>query len=306
VTDQNTTVPANPERRERSAVPSRWRQLVTSPASLFSLLVLLAVGLSAIFAPLLAPHDPLAQNLLERNMPPFWLEGGSTAHLLGTDALGRDLLSRIIYGARISMIVGVATVVIQTGLGVTIGLIAGYRRGWVDTIFMRIADVWLAIPFLVLAIAVAVLFGPGLMNTVLVLGLVGWVTYARVVRAEVLSVREREFVLAARTMGVKAMPTIWRHILPNVMASILVVATLQVSRMIIAEASLSFLGLGIQPPEAAWGSMIADGRDRLSQQWWLATMPGIALLMTTLAINLLGDTLRDILDPKLGKRGARP
>ena len=306
MSEQSATVSENPERREMPVGPSRWRQLLTNPSSLFSLVVLAVVSISAIFAPLLAPHDPLAQNLLERNMPPFWLEGGSTAHLLGTDALGRDLLSRIIYGARISMIVGVATVVIQTGLGVTIGLIAGYRRGWVDTIFMRIADVWLAIPFLVLAIAVAVLFGPGLINTVLVLGLVGWVTYARVVRAEVLSVREREFVLAARTMGVKAMPTIWRHILPNVMASILVVATLQVSRMIIAEASLSFLGLGIQPPEAAWGSMIADGRDRLSQQWWLATMPGIALLMTTLAINLLGDTLRDILDPKLGKRGARP
>jgi peptide/nickel transport system permease protein len=281
------------------------RKLLGNASSVFSIVVLVTVAVVSIFAPWVAPYDPVAQDLQARNLPPFWLEGGTLEHLVGTDSLGRDLLSRIIFGARISMIVGVSTVIIQTGLGVTIGLIAGFRRGWVDTIFMRIADVWLAIPFLVLAIAIAVLFGPGLVNTVLVLGLVGWVTYARVVRGEVLSVREREYVLAARTMGVKAFPMIRRHILPNVTASILVVATLQVSRMIIAEASLSFLGLGIQPPEAAWGSMIADGRDRLSLQWWVSTMPGIALLLTTLAINLLGDSLRDILDPKLGENKGR-
>lgn len=285
----------------RIETPGVWKQLFGNAASVFAMIVLLVVLVAAILAPILAPYDPLKQDLFSRNLPPFWLDGGLLSHPLGTDSLGRDLLSRIMYGARVSMIVGVATVIIQTTIGVTVGLVAGFRRGWIDTVFMRVADVWLAIPFLVLAIAIAVLFGPGLVNTVLVLGLVGWVTYARVVRGEVLSVREREFVLAGRTMGVKGWAMVRRHILPNVMASILVVATLQVSRMIIAEASLSFLGLGIQPPDPAWGSMVADGRDRLSAQWWVSTMPGIALLLTTLAINLLGDSLRDILDPRLGR-----
>ena len=294
--DEDVTTSSRRRRRSRGTLA----QLVRQASSLFGLVALVIVALLAIFAPWIAPFDPTAQNLQMRNLPPVWLEGGEFAHLLGTDQLGRDLFSRVVFGARVSTIVGVATVIIQTSIGVSVGLIAGFRRGWVDTIFMRIADVWLAIPFLVLAIAIAVILGPGLLNTVLVLGLVGWVTYARVVRGEVLSVREREFVLAARSVGVKSWGLIRRHILPNVTASILVVATLQVSRMIIAEASLSFLGLGIQPPEAAWGSMIAEGRDRLSQQWWLSTMPGIALLMTTLGINLLGDSLRDILDPKLG------
>lgn len=282
---------------------SKVRQFTRNFGAMFGLTVLVAVCVMALFAPWVAPYNPTAQVLLDRNLPPFWMDGGTIEHLLGTDQLGRDLFSRIVYGARISLFVGIATVLIQTSIGVTVGLIAGFRRGWVDTLFMRIADVWLAIPFLVLAIAVAVILGPGVLNTVLVLGLVGWVTYARVVRAEVLTVRERDFVLAARSIGTPAMRIVRQHIVPNVMASVLVVGTLQISRMIIAEASLSFLGLGVQPPNPAWGSMISEGRDRLGQQWWLATMPGLALMLTTLGINLLGDSMRDILDPKLGPKG---
>lgn len=306
------TIDTPPTREDGQAPPaaassrssrSKGRQFARNFGAVFGLTVIIVVCLMALFAPWVAPYNPTAQALLNRNVPPFWMDGGTLSHVLGTDQLGRDLFSRIVYGARISLFVGIATVLIQTSIGVTVGLIAGYRRGWIDTVFMRIADVWLAIPFLVLAIAVAVILGPGVLNTVLVLGLVGWVTYARVVRAEVLTVRERDFVLAARSIGTPAFRIVRQHIIPNVMASILVVATLQISRMIIAEASLSFLGLGVQPPEPAWGSMISEGRDRLGQQWWLATMPGLALLLTTLGINLLGDSMRDILDPRIGSKG---
>ncbi|MBS3941656.1 MAG: ABC transporter permease [Actinobacteria bacterium] len=293
---------APPATVSRTGSRSKMRQFRRNFGAMFGLTVIVVVCLMALFAPWVAPYDPTAQVLLNRNRPPFWMDGGTFDHVLGTDQLGRDLFSRIVYGARISLFVGIATVLIQTSIGVTVGLIAGYRRGWVDTLFMRIADVWLAIPFLVLAIAVAVILGPGVMNTVLVLGLVGWVTYARVVRAEVLTVRERDYVLAARSIGTPALRIVRQHIVPNVMASVLVVGTLQISRMIIAEASLSFLGLGVQPPNPAWGSMISEGRDRLGQQWWLATMPGLALMLTTLGINLLGDSMRDILDPKLGPK----
>ncbi|MQA82120.1 MAG: ABC transporter permease subunit [Streptosporangiales bacterium] len=264
--------------------------------------VLAIVVLCAVFAPLIAPHDPLAQSLADVGRPPAWMSGGDWNHVLGTDQLGRDLLSRVIYGARISMIVGLGTVVLQTVLGVLAGLYAGYFGGWLDSLLMRFADVWLSIPFLVLALAVMAVLGAGLTNTVLVLGLTGWVTYARVVRGEVLSVREREYVLAAESLGERPVRSMVTHVLPNVTGSIIVVATLQVSHMIIIEASLSFLGLGVQPPQPSWGSMIAQGRDYLYNQWWLSTMPGLALLVTTLGINLLGDSLRDVLDPSLRGR----
>jgi len=187
-------------------------------------------------------------------------------------------------------------------LGGSIGLAAGYYRGWFVAISMRFGDVWLVIPFLILAMSIMVVLGPGLLNTIIVLGVTGWVTFARIVRAEVLSVRERDFVTASISLGAGNLRILWTHILPNVTAPIIVAASLQVSRMIIAEASLSFLGLGVQPPTAAWGSMIAMGRDYIFNQWWLATMPGLAIFITTLGINLLGDALRDVLDPTLRGR----
>lgn len=267
------------------------------------LLVMLGVILCAAFAPLIAPHNPNEQVLSRRNRPPSWVEGGLKEHPLGTDQLGRDMLSRIIYGSRVSVVVGVSTVAIQTVFGVVLGIVAGYFGGRTDTVIMRIGDVWLAIPFLILAMSIMVVLGPGVLNTILVLGITGWVTYARVVRAEVLSVRERDFVTAAKSLGAGAGRIMWKHIWPNVTASVIVVASLQVSRMIIAEASLSFLGLGVQPPTAAWGSMVAVGRDYLFRQWWLATIPGMAILVTTLGVNLFGDALRDVLDPTM--RGRR-
>jgi peptide/nickel transport system permease protein len=218
--------------------------------------------------------------------------------LLGTDSLGRDMLSRILYGARISLLVGVLAVAVQGTIGVTMGLLAGYYRGRIDAVLMRIADVEMGLPFLVLAIAVMAILGASLRNVIIVLGLTGWVIYARIVRSEVLSLREREFVQAAQALGAPGGHIVLRHILPNVTASIIVVATLQIPRMIISEASLSFLGLGVPPSVPTWGSMISDGRDYVSTAWWLSTFPGIALVLAVLGINLLGDWLREVLDPR--------
>jgi ABC-type dipeptide/oligopeptide/nickel transport system permease subunit len=282
------------------ALPLRGRLSIRQHAGgLVGMTILAIVALSAVFAPLVAPHDPVVQSLVDAGRPPAWMEGGTWGHVLGTDELGRDLLTRIIYGARVSMAVGIATVLVQTALGVVLGLVAGYFGGPLESVIMRIADIWLAIPFLVLALAVMAVTGPGLLNTVLVLGLTGWVTFARVVRGEVLAIKEREFVEAAQSVGSSSMRIIREHILGNVSGSIIVIATLQVSHMIVIEASLSFLGLGVQPPTPAWGSMIAQGRDYLYNQWWLATFPGVALFATALSINLMGDTLRDVLDPRL-------
>ncbi|MCF6467848.1 ABC transporter permease [Nonomuraea sp. MG754425] len=278
---------------------SRVRGVLRDPGGLFGALVIALILIAAIAGPALAPYDPSAQSLETRHLPPFWMDGGSTAHLLGTDQLGRDLASRVIQGARVSTIVGVAAVLMQVLVGVTLGLLAGYWRGALDAVIMRLADVWLAVPFLVLAMALAVVLGPGLWSTVLVLGAVGWVTFARIVRAQTLSIRERDFVLASRVAGARPIRTMRAEILPNVAASVIVVATLQVSQMIIAEAALSFLGLGIQPPDVGWGSMIAEGRDSLSSAWWVAAVPGAALVIATLGINLFGDALRDELDPRI-------
>lgn len=297
------TVGTDPPRGRLPVLLPRGVRLRHHIGGVVGAVVLLVVIVCAVFAPVIAPHDPFAQSLADVGKPPVWLDGGSWNHVLGTDQLGRDLFSRIIYGARISMIVGLGTVVLQTVIGVLAGLYAGYYGGWLDSLLMRFADVWLSIPFLVLALAVMAVLGAGLTNTVLVLGLTGWVTYARVVRGEVLSIKQREFVLAAESLGERPTRAMFTHVLPNVTGSIIVVATLQVSHMIIIEASLSFLGLGVQPPQPSWGSMIAQGRDYLYNQWWLASMPGLALLVTTLGINLIGDSLRDVLDPSL--RGRR-
>ncbi|MBI4321789.1 MAG: ABC transporter permease [Chloroflexi bacterium] len=266
--------------------------------------ILAAVVLAAVLAEWLAPSNPIVQNLGNRLAEPSWLSGGSSGHLLGTDQLGRDVLSRLIWGARVSLSVGVAAVLIAGASGIVLGLVSGYYGGLWDHVIMRLADIRLAFPFVMLALLVVAAFGPGIEGILVVLGGTGWVVYARLVRGEVLSLREREFVLASRAIGAGA-PRIMRlHILPNVMTPVIVVASLQLAEMIVAEAALSFLGLGVRAPEPSWGSMLADGRTYIARAWWLATFPGIAISLTVLAANTLGDWVRDQMDPRM--RGRTP
>jgi len=261
-------------------------------------IIVIVTLIIAVFAPLLSPHDPLKQDIRNRLQPPSWVEGGDKMHVLGTDTLGRDLLSRIIHGSRVSLVVGLAAVILSGGVGVTLGLITGYFGGRLDSIVGRLADVQLSIPFLILAVAVVAVIGPSLINLIVVLSITTWVLYYRVVRGEVLSVREEEYIAAAKGIGGSTRHILLQHILPNVSASIVVVATLLVANMIIFEASLSFLGLGVPPPAPTWGRMVADGREYIASAWWISTFPGMAILITVLGINLLGDWLRDTLDPK--------
>lgn len=266
-------------------------------------LVLLAlVTAGAVFAPWLAPYDPATQNLGQRLLAPAWMAGGSHLHLLGTDHLGRDILSRVIFGARVSLVVGLVSVAISGLIGVSLGLLAGYWRGRLDAAIMLVADVQLAFPFILLALAVMAVLGSGLRNVIIVLGLTGWVMYGRLVRAEVLALREKEFVEAARALGQTDGKIILRHILPNLLPTVVVIASLRVANMIIAESSLTFLGLGVEPGIPTWGSMLADGRGYITSAWWVAVFPGLAIMLTVLSINLLGDWLRDRLDPKLETR----
>jgi len=277
-------------------------ELSTNPVTLVSMIIIVIVLIMAVGAEAIAPHDPTLQSLRLRTKPPVWMDGSEVGFIIGTDALGRDLLSRIIYGARISLIVGVASVFIQGTIGVLAGLIAGYFGGIVDNIIMRLADIQQAIPFLILAVAVAAVADASLFNIILILGIAGWVPYGRVVRGQVLSVREREFIEAARALGSSHLRIIFVHVLPNVMSSITVIGTLTISTMILAEASLSYLGLGVPPSTPTWGGMVAAGRDYLSTAAWVSIFPGIAIFLTVLSINLLGDRLRDILDPKLKQK----
>ncbi len=290
------------------APPRPWRErewvvllarLVRRRTALFGMLVVAVVVLTAIFAPLVSPFDPLAQEISQRLREPGWQDAQGRIHLLGTDHLGRDILARIIYGSRIALVVGLAAVAISGVLGMLIGLVAGYFGGRVDDFFMRLADVQLAFPFILLAIAVIGVLGPSLRNIIVVIGVSSWVVYARVVRGEVLSIREREFVQAAIALGSRDWRVLASHVLPNAFTPWLVVATLDMARVIVIESALSFLGLGVQPPTPTWGGMLADGRVYLSTAWWLATFPGLAILVTVLGINLFGDGLRDTLDPRL-------
>jgi peptide/nickel transport system permease protein len=267
--------------------------------AVLGLAIVLGSVVAAVLAPALAPDDPVRNDLLTRLTPPAWLEGGSWRHPLGTDTLGRDVVSRLLYGARVSLVVGFSAVVLAGVLGVVLGLAAGYYGGRLDDVLMRLGDVQLAFPALVLAIAVLAVLGAGLLNVVLVLGVTGWVTYARIARAETLSLRHREFVESARALGARDATILWRHVLPNVLPPLVVVATFSVARTIIAEASLSFLGLGIPPPAPSWGAMLDEGRNYLTTGWWLALFPGLAILGVVLGINVVGDWLRDVLDPRL-------
>lgn len=275
------------------------RRLIRRRTALFGLVVLVAVIGAAALAPLLAPFDPIEQDITQRLKPPGGADERGRVHLLGTDHLGRDILSRILFGSRIALVVAFSAVAIAGILGLGIGLVSGYFGGRVDDVFMRLADIQLAFPFILLAIAVIGVLGPNLRNIIIVVGISGWVVYARIVRAEVLSLREREFVQAAIAMGSANRRVILRHIVPNAFTPWLVIATLDMARVIILESALSFLGLGVQPPTPTWGGMLADGRVYLSTAWWLATFPGLAILLTVLGINLLGDGLRDTFDPRL-------
>ena len=292
------TLPRTP-RVARNEAWALFRRLVQRRTALFGLVVAAAVGLAAILAPVLAPFDPLAQDIGQRLKPPGWATPGGATHWLGTDHLGRDILARILFGSRIALVVGLAAVIIAGTLGMAIGVVSGYFGGRVDDVFMRLADIQLAFPFILLALAVIGVLGPSLRNIIVVVGVSGWVVYARIVRGEVLSLREREFVLAARAVGSRPARVILRHVVPNAFTPWLVIATLDMARVIIVESALSFLGLGIPPPTPTWGGMLADGRVYMSTAWWLATFPGLAILVTVLGINLLGDGLRDTLDPRL-------
>ncbi len=267
-------------------------------------LIFVAFVLVAVLAPILAPHDPAAQDLERRLAPPIGLGKGAASlqYPLGNDNLGRDILSRLLVGSRVSLIVGASTILLSCVAGSLIGAVAGFYRGFVDDMTMRLVDVWLAFPSLLLAIAFGAALGPGLFNLIIALSLSIWVVYCRIVRAEVLSLREQEFVLAARAMGASDARIILRYILPNVLAPILVISTLQMGTVIISEASLNFLGIGVQGSIPTWGGMLSDGREFMRQAWWLSTFPGIAISVVVLSINLIGDGLRDALDPRLRAR----
>ena len=279
-------------------VAARARRRVSFRAA-FGLSVLLVIGGAAVFAPQLAPWDPARQMLMKRLRPPMWQERGLREHPLGTDHLGRDILSRILHGGRISLGVGLTAVTLSALIGVTLGLLAGFFGGRADALIMRVVDVFLAIPYILLAMGVVFALGPSLLNVILVMAVTRWVQFARIVRADVLSIREREFVAGARARGNRALRLLLRHVLPNALTPIIVVATLELAFMIIYESALSFLGLGVQPPTPTWGWMLSDGRNYVATAWWLATFPGLAIMLTVLAVNLLGDWLRDTLDPRL-------
>jgi ABC-type dipeptide/oligopeptide/nickel transport system permease subunit len=276
-----------------------WRKMVRNPVALLGAVALVVVIGAAVFAPRVAPHDPARQSLIRRFTPPVWAPGGNANYLLGTDQVGRDILSRMIHGARVSLIVGVSAVAVSLTVGVGLGLLSGFVGGRLDTVIMTVVDVTLSFPQLLLALAFVAALGPSLLTIIVVLGLTGWERYTRVVRAEVLALREKDFVEAARAMGVSSTRMLLRHILPNTFSSIIVMSTLQVAQAILQEAALSFLGVGTGSAYPTWGQMIALGRDFVTVAWWLPTFPGLAILITVLSINLVGDRLRDALDPRV-------
>ncbi len=259
----------------------------------------LLLGAVAMAAPWLAPHDPTRQSLRDRLAPPTLEAPDGRARLLGTDHLGRDVLSRVIYGARVSLVVGLSAVVVGGALGATLGIAAGFRGGFADSVIMTLADAQLAFPFILLAIGIIAVLGPSFPTLIVVIGLSGWVSYARILRSQVLVLRSREFVDAIHALGGSVARVIARHILPNVLSSLVVIATLELARAIVLEATLSFLGLGIQPPTPSWGGMIHEGREYLDTAWWISTFPGAVLMLASLVVSRTGDWLRDLLDPTL-------
>ncbi len=281
------------------ALKDFWFYFSVNRGAVIGLYVFMAVILVAILAPVIAPHSPVDQFRDYIKLPPFWQEGGSTQFLLGTDEVGRDILSRLIYGAQYSLLVGFVIVIISMCLGITIGLITGYFGGGVDTVFMRIMDVILAFPSLLLALVLVAILGPGLINAVLAITLVLLPHFSRLTRAAVMAEKEREYVTAAKLAGASKLRLMFKTILPNCLAPLVVQATMSFSNAILDVAALGFLGMGAQPPTPEWGTMLASAREFITSAWWIVTFPGLAILITVLAINLIGDGLRDALDPKL-------
>jgi peptide/nickel transport system permease protein len=291
------TVPTLLDEVAESA-PLLYRALRSRRLVVGAIVIGLAIGI-ALLAPVIAPYSPFRQAPEFNLRPPGWREPSGAIHLLGTDALGRDLLSEIIYGSRISLLIGAVAVLLAGSIGVFLGLIAGYFGGLVETIVMRLVDTMLAIPFVLLAIVSAALFGQSLVGLIVILGVTSWLGYARIVRGVVLSLKTVPYVEAAHALGASPARTLFRHILPGVWTPVIVVATQQVGAMIIAESSLTFLGLGVPPEYPTWGAMIADGRGYVSLAWWVSTVPGLALMLTVLAVYFFGDGLRDVLDRRL-------
>jgi peptide/nickel transport system permease protein len=289
----------------RSVRREQFKQTVDSlrrsPVGLVGFIIVTIVVVLAVIGPVIVPHNPVEANLRARFMPPGFADERGV-YLLGTDQLGRDIFSRIIVGSQVSVVVGVVSVLIAGFIGVLLGLMSGFFGGWIDSVIMRIADGLLAIPFIILVVAISGVVSPGLATLTLILGFTGWVTYARVVRGEVLKVREMEYVLAAYAVGQNRSRIMLSHILPNVISSAIIVAASQVGITILAESSLSFLGLGVKPPTVTWGLMLADGRQYINSAWWMTTYPGIAITITVLGVVFLGDWVRDVLDPNVRGR----
>ncbi|HUG15712.1 MAG TPA: ABC transporter permease [Thermomicrobiales bacterium] len=297
-------------RARQSPARRALRMLRKNRLGVIGMVILLVVALAAVFAPIIAPYDVNQPGQLTKRLhcpaftscPRYGTDqtiDGSTEHVLGTDQLGRDILTRIIYGARVSLIVGLTAVLIGAGFGLALGLFSGYYGGWLDSLLMRIGDIFLAFPYLLLAIAVVAVLGGGLMNVIIVLAIAIWVPFARITRGSVLSAKTQEYIVAARAIGVHDSSLLVKHLLPNVVTPIIVYGTFAVAATIIAEAGLSFLGLGVGGTRPTWGNMLADGRNYIATAWWLATIPGVAIMLTVLSINLIGDWLRDVLDPRL-------
>jgi peptide/nickel transport system permease protein len=272
------------------------RRIRLTPALPILVLVLLIVA--AIFAPLLTSHDPLQQNILQGQRPPFWAHGGTSEHILGTDAIGRDLLSRLIYGARTTLIIVLFALLIAVFIGTTVGLCAGYFGRWVDGVLMRLADIVNSVPAILVALAVAIAIGPSLRNVVVILGALIWPNIARLIRAEAMALKHNDFVRYAKVIAVPRRIILLRHMLPNVLPTLLVATTLETAHVILLESSLSFLGAGVPPPKPSWGGTIEDGRALIATGWWISMFPGIAIMLTVLSLNALGDWLRDRSDPR--------
>lgn len=290
-----------PSPRKNSGFRRVIRSLVTSPGGLIGFILVLLSVCCALFAPWLAPHDPTMGDIFNRLLPPMWTHGGSRQFPLGTDPVGRDVLSRIIYGARISLYIGITSILLSLVIGVPVGLFAGYYGGWIDDVLMRMSDVILTFPFILFAILVMALFGPGVNKLIIVLGISGWASFARVVRGEVLSLREREFVIAAKLIGARDGRVIFRHIMPSTLSAIVVLATMNIAVNILLASGLSYLGLGVDPSIPDWGGMLASGQLYLTTSWWVDVFPGVALMLTVMGFNLLGDWLRDVTDMMQGR-----
>jgi peptide/nickel transport system permease protein len=292
------TTTSTPAIKTGTALSVRFR-VMRMLTLVLPVIILTVLVLTAIFAPLIAPYDPVKNDLIHRRLPPAWMAGGSSAHFFGTDNLGRDILSRAIFGARISLTVSVATILITAAVGTILGILAGYLGGRMEGFLMRVVDVAMAFPGLIIALLLAAIIGPSITTVILSLSLLGWAPYARLIRGETLRLREVDFVAQARINGCSTFRIMLRHIFPNVINPLIIIMTMAVGTLILAEAALSYLGVGVPPPEPSWGNMVNDGRNDIDRAWWISTFPGILIGLVVLSGNFFGDWLRDKLDPRL-------